>query len=229
MTTSSPELVTTGEHLAGARSARGMSIEDVAHVTRMPASHVRALEAGEYEDFDGVAYAKSFLRLYGNFLGVDVTDGIALLEENRELSGKSNHYPFLDAPDKIRFSSEMRAPRSSSIPLIAVLLGLLTVVSVPIAFLMMKHRYHAGTEQAAASEDAAQDQLGSGARPGVMVTPPLDLEGIATVPEGQLERIRTQKKPEVRRAEVVDEDDLPLDEARAASGDVDAESPSAQP
>ena len=41
----------------------------------------------------------------------------------------------------------------------------------------------------------------------------IDLIGNAKVPDGQLERIRTQREPEVRRAEVVEDD------ATASEGD----------
>ena len=215
MITSSPELVTTGEHLSGARSARGMSIEYVAHATRIPASHLRGLEAGDYEDFDGVAYSKSFLRLYGNYLGVDVTDGLALLEEHRELSGKPNHYPFLDVPDKIRFASEMKAPRSSTIPLVVVLLGMLLVVAVPIGFLLAKRhpRPENGMTTTAGGAVIEHPVVDSTEKnEGGSDAVPIDLSEIARVPVGQLERIRNPQKPEVRRAEVIEDETQPPDD-----------------
>jgi len=38
-----------GEQLAGARKASGLSLEDVARRTRIPAARLQALEAGMYE------------------------------------------------------------------------------------------------------------------------------------------------------------------------------------
>ncbi|MGK0184931.1 MAG: cytoskeletal protein RodZ [Verrucomicrobiales bacterium] len=222
MMTMTPELVTTGEYLAGARASRDLSIEDAAHETRIPASHLRALEEGDYQIFDGVAYARSFLRLYGNYLGVDVADGLSQLGEKPELSGKVNHYPFLEAPDKVRFASEMKAPRSSSVPLITVLLALALVLAAPITFLIARNYFVEKPETIIGKRE--RDASGA-----VASSPAEELEKIAKLPDGQLERIRSQAEPEVRRAEVVDEpsqdaaEDEPAEEPNEEVGAISAD------
>lgn len=210
MTTTSPELVTTGEHLAEARSSRGFSVEDVAHETRIPVSHLRALEEGDYARFDGVAYARSFLRLYGNYLGVDVTEGLAQLDDKRELSGNVNHYPFLEAPDKVRLASEMKAPRSRSVPLITVLLAMGLVLSLPIAFLVARHYAEAEQPEVTLRDESPEtgDTLIQNSDPPAQE----ELEKIAKLPEGQLDRIRSQTAPEVRRAEIVEDESEETDQ-----------------
>ena len=145
-----------------------------------------------------------------------MTDGLMLLEEHRELSGKSNHYPFLDVPEKIRFASEMKAPRSSAVPLIAVLLGMFLVVAVPIGLLVAKRYARPEGGKTVPTGDSATEHPVAGSvekNEGGSDAVRLDLKGIVKVPEGQLERIRNQQQPEVRRAEVV------VEEAPASDND----------
>lgn len=67
-----------GQMLIAAREQRGLSIEDAAHETRIPAQRLRHLESGNFAAFGSMTYARSFIRQYSDFLGVDAT---ALLEE----------------------------------------------------------------------------------------------------------------------------------------------------
>ena len=236
--TTTPELVTTGEHLAGARMSRGLTVEDAAHETNIPAGHLRALEAGDYEGFDGVAYARSFLRLYGNYLGVDVADGLAQLEERRELAGGVNHYPFLDPPDKIRLASELQAPRSSNIPLIAVLLSMAIVFVVPLGFLATKHYFvPESVPPLGNTETVGSAPLGGSSderSPAGDLTPAekdqsdVEIDEIVRVPRERIERIRNNTEPEVRKAEVVedipgeaDEDAQPIGSPGSTESEID--------
>mgnify|MGYP002862782428 CR=1 FL=1 len=67
-----------GHLLTAAREKRGLSIEDAAHETRIPAQRLRYLEAGNFAAFGSMTYARSFIRQYSGFLDVDAT---AMLEE----------------------------------------------------------------------------------------------------------------------------------------------------
>ncbi len=62
-----------GQQLAAAREARGLSLEDTAHATRIPVQRLNLLEAGNLAGFGSMAYARSFVRSYSDFLGVDAT------------------------------------------------------------------------------------------------------------------------------------------------------------
>ena len=62
-----------GQQLAAARAARGLSLEDTAHATRIPVPRLNLLEAGNLAGFGSMAYARSFVRSYSDFLGVDAT------------------------------------------------------------------------------------------------------------------------------------------------------------
>jgi len=57
--------------LTAAREQRGLSIEDAAHETRIPAQRLRYLESGNIAAFGSMTYARSFIRQYSEFLEVD--------------------------------------------------------------------------------------------------------------------------------------------------------------
>lgn len=60
-----------GKVLKEARLARGYSVSDAAHATRITENQILGLEADDYSVFSSVAYARSFLGLYSGFLEVD--------------------------------------------------------------------------------------------------------------------------------------------------------------
>ena len=67
-----------GQMLIAAREKRGLSIEDAAHETRIPAQRLRYLESGNIAAFGSLTYARSFMRQYSDFLNVDAS---SMLEE----------------------------------------------------------------------------------------------------------------------------------------------------
>ena len=69
---------TFGQMLVAAREQRGLTIEDAAHETRIPAQRLRYLESGNIAAFGSLTYARSFMRQYSDFLGVDAS---SMLEE----------------------------------------------------------------------------------------------------------------------------------------------------
>lgn len=72
---------TFGQMLSAAREKRGMSIEDAAHETRIPAQRLRYLETGNIAAFGSLTYARSFIRQYSDFLEVDATKMLEELPE----------------------------------------------------------------------------------------------------------------------------------------------------
>src|SRR5689334_17793772 len=62
---------TLGQRLKHAREARGLSLRDVEHTTRIPVARLQDLEEDRLNTFGGMAYAKSFLRSYSTMLEVD--------------------------------------------------------------------------------------------------------------------------------------------------------------
>ena len=60
-----------GASLREARTRRGLSLDDVAAGLRIRERYVTALEEERWELLPGEAYAKGFLRMYAEFLGLD--------------------------------------------------------------------------------------------------------------------------------------------------------------
>ncbi len=82
-------MATVAEQLRSAREARGLSIHQVADVTKMRTDHIRALEVGEYETFVAPVYIRGFVRTYAALLKLDVAAVMAELD--REL-GKTEKF-----------------------------------------------------------------------------------------------------------------------------------------
>ena len=61
-----------GQQLKLARSQRGLSLADAAHATRVPQARLQYLEEDNLAAFGNMAYARSFARIYSEYLGVDV-------------------------------------------------------------------------------------------------------------------------------------------------------------
>ena len=60
-----------GTILRTARERKGMELEDVAEVTHVRKEYLKALEEGRYEDLPEDVYARNFLRLFGQAVGLD--------------------------------------------------------------------------------------------------------------------------------------------------------------
>jgi cytoskeletal protein RodZ len=71
---------TIGARLKSARETRRLTIEKAEEVTRVRAVFLRALEADDWPALPSAAQGRGFLRLYADYLGLDVE---SLLEEQR--------------------------------------------------------------------------------------------------------------------------------------------------
>jgi len=63
--------VTVGLLIRSAREQSGLSVADVAAVTRLRASIIAAMEADDFTLCGGVAYARGQLRMMAPFIGLD--------------------------------------------------------------------------------------------------------------------------------------------------------------
>jgi cytoskeleton protein RodZ len=66
-----------GETLREAREARALTLEEVAHETRIRVRYLRALEEDDFSLFPSSIHAKGFLRNYAQFLGMDAESLVA--------------------------------------------------------------------------------------------------------------------------------------------------------
>ncbi len=109
----------TGQRLSKARLAKGLSIDDVAHATKLRPDKVIALEHDDYGRFANNAYVKGFLQIYGRFLGVDVSVAMSELENPSPVSVADYQY-LNSAPAKEpeRLTMRRKSGRPSLAPLI---------------------------------------------------------------------------------------------------------------
>ena len=83
-----------GAALRRARRARGLELADVEHDLRIREQYLRALETNRFDDIDGTAYARLFLREYAEYLGLDGDRILTLAGDRLE-----SHEPLEPEPD----------------------------------------------------------------------------------------------------------------------------------
>lgn len=76
-----------------ARERQGLSLEDVSHSSRIPVTTLQLLEAGNYAGIGSMAYARGFLRSYGQHLGVEAEGAVQALP--KPILGGAHDYQYL--------------------------------------------------------------------------------------------------------------------------------------
>jgi cytoskeletal protein RodZ len=67
-----------GEQLRSAREAKGITFEQIYRDTNIPKKYLEALEAEDFAQFPGETYLLGFMRSYGDYLGLDSKELLAL-------------------------------------------------------------------------------------------------------------------------------------------------------
>jgi len=80
------------------RESRGLTLEDVAKVTRIGKSYLSDLEEEKFDKLPSGAYAKGFLRVYSAYLGLSEQEMIALYE-NKVSANNPGSTDRLSGPD----------------------------------------------------------------------------------------------------------------------------------
>jgi cytoskeletal protein RodZ len=91
-----PETVDLGDLLRRAREQRGLTVQDVAAITRIPRRHLVALEHGQLDQLPNGMYRRAEVRTYAETVGLDTTVALAQLEE--ALAAESSTAPATVAP-----------------------------------------------------------------------------------------------------------------------------------
>lgn len=60
-----------GDRLRAAREAKGMSLDDVARMTRVPTRHLQHIERGEWDSLPAITYSVGFARSYAKAVGLN--------------------------------------------------------------------------------------------------------------------------------------------------------------
>lgn len=95
LTKRTTSMVTIGQKLGDARREAGLSIEAIAHDTRIHPNMIRSIEEDDFSMFPSVTYARSFVNQYANILGIDLSEsmralnsGVTLQLGDHELMGE---------------------------------------------------------------------------------------------------------------------------------------------
>jgi len=78
-------MATIGQKLGEARKEAGFSLADVSHETHIHANMIYSIEEDDFSKFASVAYAKSFIRNYAEFLEVDLGNSMEALDSSKTL------------------------------------------------------------------------------------------------------------------------------------------------
>jgi cytoskeleton protein RodZ len=77
------------EQLRSARESQGLSLRDLADMTKIRSDYLQAIESADYSPFPAPVYIRGSIRTYASFLKLDVA---ALLNDlDRELSASPEH------------------------------------------------------------------------------------------------------------------------------------------
>src|SRR5688572_6627665 len=73
-----------GAYLREMRETRGVSLEEIARVTRVTSSYLYALEADDYDSLPVPVFTRGFIRAYCQALGIPSDEAMALFEGRAE-------------------------------------------------------------------------------------------------------------------------------------------------
>ena len=80
-------LAAFGEELRRAREERGVAVEAICKATKVPAKHVRALEAGDLRELPGGVFRRGLVRSYLGVLELDQSAWMKRFDESCRASG----------------------------------------------------------------------------------------------------------------------------------------------
>ena len=98
------------DELRGERERRDVSIETICEVTKISSRHVRALEAGEYNELPGGVFRKGIVRSYLKVLDLDEVPWIERFEATLREHGAAEP----DEEDWAAFAENVRRNRGGA-------------------------------------------------------------------------------------------------------------------
>jgi cytoskeleton protein RodZ len=83
------------EQLRAAREAQGLTVHQVAEITKIRTDHIRALEESNHKIFAAPVYIRGFVRTYAALLRLDVNATVAALDVELSLDERLREPPSL--------------------------------------------------------------------------------------------------------------------------------------
>ncbi|MDF1823468.1 MAG: helix-turn-helix domain-containing protein [Verrucomicrobiales bacterium] len=206
-------MATIGQRLGEARRASGMSVADVSHETHIHSNMIHNIEEDDFSKFASVAYAKSFIRNYAEFLGVDLGGTMDALDSSKtlrlgehELMGEMKKTIKKDRRFRLQRGSKssrrLDKPGGAPVFLNLILFSLIAAIAV---FYFLGYK--------AGSVEEARDEITKGlqkANPfgeeGVETDSPSESPAKDEIPEASLSKVTEPPKkeaPTLQRVELV--------------------------
>lgn len=213
-------MATIGQKLGEARRESGLSVADVSHETHIHANMVYSIEEDDFSKFASVAYAKSFIRNYADYLEVDLGNSMEALDSSKtlrlgehELMGEMKKTIKKDRRFRLQRNPKSRRrldkPGGAPVFLNIILVTLIVAIGV---FYFLGYK--------ASSPEEAKDEITKGlqkANPfgvedsGTVVTEAVTPE--EPIPENPLEQsseITKTAKPTLKRVELTPDESTPV-------------------
>ncbi len=103
---------TIGNKLQRARLEKKIALEDAAYATKINAARLSDIETDVYTNFPNIAYAKGFLQIYSNYLGVDAQPYLSAFEDANTFG--LDDYQYLSDVPVAQFRAQRRLSGISS-------------------------------------------------------------------------------------------------------------------
>ena len=118
-----------GAYLARVREAKGMTVEDLATVTKLTVKNINLIESGDWKAFPVEAYLRGYLNSICEKLGLEPKRMLDFYYAESGSKYKSLLSPVPEKPVKVSpMTDEEKKPRSKAVPIVIVVLGLAFVV-----------------------------------------------------------------------------------------------------
>ncbi|MBX9638045.1 MAG: DUF4115 domain-containing protein [Nitrosomonas sp.] len=108
-----------GHLLRNARTAKGLSIDDVSRQLRLSAQQIEAIEKEDFEKLPGRTFLRGFIRNYSNLVQLNPVPLLQMLPESTRVISTYERTPFKNK--QISFSSNREKPGNHSL-IIAIIL-----------------------------------------------------------------------------------------------------------
>lgn len=97
----------TGERLKERRQSLNLSLQKVSKEINIAVNYLEALEQNEFQKIPGEIYAKSFLKAYASYLGLDLEEIISHYETERKIYSKTKKFEFNRHMNPVRRVSQL--------------------------------------------------------------------------------------------------------------------------
>lgn len=102
---------TLADKLKQSRLQQDKTLEEAAKATKIQIKYLEILEEGDYQKLPGDIYAKAWLKLYGDFLGLQINELLVDYKIEKSVSDKLAKVEFPQPDNKIKSATNILRPK----------------------------------------------------------------------------------------------------------------------